>query len=236
LYKLYNITVTEDLPEEVLEKRRILEPIARAANNLEMHASVNVDKLIINKKVYTTTSLDKLPTKLQPENVFTKTQGNMTAFFTKNSPLSNHSMSPFTAHNISFTSNEQYFIYHKAVKFNDYTTAQKIMQENDPIKIKHLGKQIKNFDINIWKECCIDIMRTGLKHKFDQNDHHRSFLLGTRNNTLIEASPHDSFWGVGKSLWDKDLFNSSTWIAKACNHLGDLLMETRRALKNRETV
>jgi ribA/ribD-fused uncharacterized protein len=232
LKQLYNITIKEDFPDKIVEKRKLLEPLSRFANQQGYKANVVTDKLIVNNKVYTTDTIDRLPEKLQPQNVFTLQKGKTTAFFSKHSPLSNFSHSPFTVKNINYNCNEQFFTHQKALRFNDYETAEKILRETDPVKIKRLGKNIKGFDSKIWRECCNEIMKTGLLNKFDQNETHRKFLLNTGDNTLIEASPTDTYWGTGKSLWDKNLFQSSSWIANAKNMLGNLLTEVRREIRN----
>ena len=60
----------------------------------------------------------------------------MTAFFTRASPLSNHHDSPMKVEGQSFKSNEQYYMFKKATTFADKETADAIMRESDPGKIK----------------------------------------------------------------------------------------------------
>jgi hypothetical protein len=134
-YKLWtnlHIKVVEDFPPEIAEKRKVLETIAKTANiscssETPVKATVNVDRLILNNKAYTIEDLQKLPPNLHPENIFTRKQGNMTAFFTKHSPLSNHSHSPFFCNNIQYTTVEQYYMHQKALLFKDHKTAQEIL-------------------------------------------------------------------------------------------------------------
>ncbi len=52
-------------------------------------ASLNVDKLIIEGHVYTVHTLGKLLVELSPANVATKSNGEVTAFFTSDCPFSN---------------------------------------------------------------------------------------------------------------------------------------------------
>ena len=77
-------------------------------------------------------------------------------------------------------------------------------------------------------EVCLDIMREGVTLKFTQVEGLRKALLSTNDKELIEASPRDSFWGVGVSLGNKDLRNRSKW---GMNHLGKILMEVRDAIR-----
>ena len=83
------------------------------------NAKLKVDKLIINSKVYTTSNIDTLPTSLQLKHIYTPSKGDMTAFFTRASPLSNHHDSPMKVEGQSFKSNEQYYMFKKATTFAD---------------------------------------------------------------------------------------------------------------------
>ena len=91
-----NVFVNEDFPEVVNERRKALTPILLNAQSKinerhkpKFNAKLIVDKLIVDSKVYTTENLHTLPEELKPENVFTQSKDNKTAFFTKNSPFSN---------------------------------------------------------------------------------------------------------------------------------------------------
>jgi hypothetical protein len=54
----------------------------------------------------------------------------------ENGYLSNWYLSDFTVGDISFTSMEQYMMYHKAVCFHDASVADQILHTNDVGKIK----------------------------------------------------------------------------------------------------
>lgn len=68
-----------------------------------------------------------------------------------------------------------------------------------------------------WDNIRIDVMRKALLAKFSQHESLKNLLLKTNNATIIEASPRDYFWGIGKD-------NSGQ------NWLGKLLMEIRAHL------
>ena len=74
-------------------------------------------------------------------------------------------------------------------------------------------------------------MRWGLKAKFEQNQDLKTFLLNTKNMMLVEASPHDKFWGVGMSMRNKNIWKKKSWLGYSKNQLGILLMELRSNLK-----
>ena len=160
----------------------------------------------------------------------------MNAFFTCASSLSNHHDSPMEVEGQSLKSNEQQYMFKKATTFADKKTADAIMRESDHGKIKGLGNndRIKNFNITTWDNRCLDIMKTGLMAKFQQNPTLKMFLLETGDTYLVEASPRDTFWGCGISLRNKRLWEKNSWMGKADNHLGQILMDIRREFKQLE--
>lgn len=73
-----------------------------------------------------------------------------------------------------------------------------------------------------WLDVKVDVMRTGLRAKFTQHSAPRALLLESgmgdhAGSLLIEASPHDMFWGRG-------------FTGRGQNMLGKLLMELRESL------
>ena len=53
----------------------------------------------------------------------------------------------------------------------------------------------------------------------------RAMLLATGDRLIVEASPHDTFWGVGIGLDDVRLWNRKCHGGK--NRMGQLLMTVR---------
>ena len=49
-----------------------------------------------------------------------------------------------------------------------------------------------------WESVKIDVMYRALKCKFSIYPHLNSMLLSTAGSVLVEASPHDLFWGGGR--------------------------------------
>ena len=239
IWNTTNIRIEEDFEEKVQTNRKRLIPILTAANKIigssgrkEFNANLKFDNLTVNGKVYTINNMDQLPEKLNPEKLATDTRGNITAFFSANSPLSNHHLAQQKIGNQVYNCNEQYFMQQKALTFGDRTTAQAILREKSPVLQKQMTRKYKLLDQTPWLNKCLEVMETGIRAKFTQNEHLREFLLQTGTTMLLEANPNDSFWGVGLSknnpqLWKKN----STWANKATNHLGRLLSELRRDLR-----
>ena len=81
----------------------------------ELNPKLIVNSLILNGKVYNTENIHTTQVeRLLPKNVFTRTQGGMTAYFSKFSPLSK-----FIVDGKEFHSVKQYFMFREALAFND---------------------------------------------------------------------------------------------------------------------
>ncbi|KAL4186571.1 hypothetical protein AMTRI_Chr09g34580 [Amborella trichopoda] len=65
-----------------------------------------------------------------------------------------------------------------------------------------------------WDTLKINVMYRALKCKFSTYPHLKSLLLSTVGSVLVEASPHDLFWGGGRE-------------GEGLNYLGRLLMQIR---------
>lgn len=65
-----------------------------------------------------------------------------------------------------------------------------------------------------WENVKVDVMYKALKYKFSIYPHLNSILLSTSGSVLVEASPHDLFWGGGRE-------------GEGMNYLGRLLMQLR---------
>ena len=92
-----DVTVVEDFPEEIRNRRKQLYPVLNAAlsyhdvqfPDYRFKARLTVDKLIISGKSYTVDTLDKLPDKIKPALSSSPSKGETQVFFSKSSPLSN---------------------------------------------------------------------------------------------------------------------------------------------------
>ncbi len=71
---------------------------------------------------------------------------------------------------------------------------------------------------------------TGSEHKFAAHGGLRSFLLGTGDRVLVEASPVDRVWGIGLAADDEAAADPARW--RGPNLLGFALMEARRRLRD----
>ena len=125
---------------------------------------------------------------------------------------------PFYTHDniergkIGAISNEHFFQACKAYSFSDHY---RIITSAYPSIAKKRGRKIKIR--NDWENIKIDVMRYGLKMKFDQNPDIKQKLIDTRSMFIEEGNKwNDLYWGV-------DLHSGN-----GNNVLGKLLMELRR--------
>ncbi len=135
----------------------------------------------------------------------------------------------FSVSGIEYNCAEQYMMAEKARTFGDNETLAKIMAATDPKEIKSLGREVRNFDAEIWGRKSREVVYRGNLAKFGLNAELRAFLLSTGDDVLVEASPYDKIWGIGMSVNDKGIEDPKNW--KGSNFLGIALMEVRAFLR-----
>lgn len=132
-----------------------------------------------------------------------------------------------------FDCNEQYFMWRKAVLFNDTEIANKILLAHDPKEAKALGRKVKGFIPSIWDISAEWIMKDGLLLKAHASMSFRSALMHNHVKGLkhVEASPYDKIWGCGLAVTDPDINDPSKWPGQ--NKLGKCLDEVAETLVTR---
>lgn len=136
----------------------------------------------------------------------------------------------FKAEGIEWKTSEQYFMYKKAMFFGDLKTADLIKQTIRPEDAKSLGRKVKNFDEEKWRDISYQFMFEAVYAKFSQNNELKQFLLqdSFKNKHFVEASPFDKIWGIGLHYNDKKCDNASNW--EGLNKLGQVLDDVRAKL------
>jgi ribA/ribD-fused uncharacterized protein len=148
-------------------------------------------------------------------------------FFFYTGYLSNWSNTPFTdpRTGIHYGCSEQYMMHKKALLFNDPETAEKILQSKHPRDQKALGREVKGFDKETWDLHARQIVYEGCYYKFSQNKDAYDYLMGTRGQYLVEASPYDTVWGIGLGCNDEGVSDPKNW--RGTNWLGQVLTALR---------
>ena len=173
---------------------------------------------------------EKMPSELQPDDFI---------FFWGHTPSKNGEITEtclsqwwqcsFMENGIVFCCAEQYMMYKKAILFDDFEHAIKILNTVEPKKIKELGRQVNNFDEGLWSKHKERIVIQGNILKYSQNVKLRDYLCSTKDKILVEASPYDKIWGVGLKKESANISTPQKW--KGLNLLGFILMDVRDRLK-----
>lgn len=169
-------------------------------------------------------------------------------FFNDDEPFyefSNFYKCSFILDNETWMSTEHYFQANKFVNHPEYMSL--IRDTNTPYKAFILANQKKkagyasNWTVNTrnktlindiieqykdsvfiredWDDVKLSIMKDAVHAKFTQNKSLKDILLSTGERDLIEASPSDYYWGIGKNKTGE-------------NHLGKILVNLRTELRN----
>ena len=134
----------------------------------------------------------------------------------------------FTLDGVPYPTAEHYMMAEKARLFGDDDALEQILKAPHPHAAKQLGRQVRAFDEARWKAVRFDIVVTGNTAKFSQHEALRTYLLGTRQRVLVEASPRDRIWGIGLAAEDKRATDPTQW--RGLNLLGFALMQVRDRL------
>ena len=143
--------------------------------------------------------------------------------------LSNWYMSDFMYAGRRYHSMEQYMMFQKALTFGDLEIADKIMASRDLPEIKKLGRSVAHYNDVLWKTIRVQIMRRGIRAKFQQNPELLYNLLRTGSSLLAECAPRDLVWGIGMDIEDARSGDPKEW--KGRNLLGRTLMRVREDLR-----
>lgn len=178
-----------------------------------------------------------------------------TFFWHAPSPFSQWHPSLFTHKGIQFISGEQFMMFSKAKLFGDDKVADKILRYNDSLlakdfisrnieasgiindknnlrtwtniqkKFKSLGKEVKNFNEEKWKEKRIFIVTVGNREKYLQNEKLMTALLNTGDTIICETNPFDKVWACGLRDTDPRTLEPEQW--EGLNLLGQILNNLR---------
>ncbi len=141
---------------------------------------------------------------------------------------------PFERGECRYGTAEHFMMEAKARLFGDDEIAEEILQAGSPAKAKKLGRKVCNYQEDTWRQRRFDVVVEGNLLKFGQNPEMATFLLGTGDAVLVEASPTDRIWGIGLARDDSRASNPQKWNGR--NLLGFALMEVRSRLRQSEML
>ncbi|CAI8613275.1 unnamed protein product [Vicia faba] len=122
---------------------------------------------------------------------------------------------------VTWLSVEHYYQAHKFVGVDDTAARdciERIKSSKSPEEAARIGRSMQKQRPDLirpdWDNVKIDVMYAALKCKFSTYPRLSSMLVSTAGSVLVEASPHDLFWGGGRE-------------GEGLNYLGRLLMKLR---------
>ncbi|GAB7104784.1 NADAR family protein [Streptomyces phaeofaciens JCM 4814] len=137
--------------------------------------------------------------------------------------------SPFVVGPDTYATAEHWMMAEKARLFDDAEAERRVLAAGHPSEAKKAGRLVRGFDEETWQRERFRIVVEGSVHKFASNPRLRSFLLGTGERVLVEASPVDRVWGIGLAADDDAATDPQRW--RGPNLLGFALMQARRRLR-----
>ncbi len=136
--------------------------------------------------------------------------------------------SPFEAQGFHYPTAEHYMMHHKALLFEDHEVAEQILVAPNPDKAKKLGRKVRRFNQHVWEGQRLQIVTEASVAKFSADPELFSYLLGTGERVLVEASPQDKIWGIGMDEKEAEGLHPRAW--RGHNLLGFALMIARKQL------
>ena len=137
--------------------------------------------------------------------------------------------SPFTVDGVEYRTAEHWMMARKARLFGDERAERLALDAPNPALAKKAGRLVRGFDEAVWERERFGIVVEGSVGKFASDGELRSFLLGTGERVLVEASPLDRVWGIGLAADDDRAVDPARW--RGANLLGFALMEARGRLR-----
>lgn len=132
-----------------------------------------------------------------------------------------------------FPTSEHFMMYHKAKLFGDTGVMQKVFKTPRPEDVKKLGREVKNFNAQLWDKNKEYIVTLGNYYKFTQNPEYQKLLYLSGNKEIVEASPYDKIWGIGLAVSDDRVLDKFNWQGE--NLLGECIMTVREIVRNPKT-
>lgn len=144
--------------------------------------------------------------------------------------FSNWYPSPFVVDDVCYNHVEQYLMAQKAKLFHDVESYAAILKAHTPKECKALGRNVDPFHAETWAKVRYEVLKAGVRAKFNQNEGLKQLLLATGNCVIAEASPLDDLYGIGISAEVAKDVSPDDWSGE--NLLGKALMEIRDELKS----
>jgi ribA/ribD-fused uncharacterized protein len=135
---------------------------------------------------------------------------------------------PFEIDGLRYPTAEHFMMAEKARLFRDEANLSAILTAKSAAAAKKLGRQVTGFNEETWLKHRWEIVVRGNSAKFSQYPELARFLRQTGQRVIVEASPHDSIWGIGLAADHPNAERPQDWMG--LNLLGFALMKVREQL------
>ena len=139
--------------------------------------------------------------------------------------------SAFRVDGVHYATAEHFMMAAKARLFGDDETLAQILAAEHPAQVQRLGRRVRGFREPAWESERFAIVVAGSLAKFSQDPALARCLLDSGEQTLVEASPQDRIWGIGRRAEDPAALDPRQWRGE--NLLGFALMVARERLATR---
>lgn len=137
---------------------------------------------------------------------------------------------PFKIGDTEYPTAEHFMMYSKASLFGDDEIAQQIMSTDSCREVKALGRKVRGFDSELWREHRFAVVLRANLAKFSQNEELKNYIFSVGDVIIAEASPTDTIWGIGLTEEEAKKVTPNEW--QGMNLLGFALMRTRSLLES----
>lgn len=97
--------------------------------------------------------------------------------------------------------------------------------------IKKLGREVKNYNEEVWVSKRVPVVSVGNREKYNQNLDLKEILMATGDSIMVEASVYDKIWGIGLDEATAKKTHPSKW--PGLNLLGlDVLTNLKTYYRN----
>ena len=210
------VYVDREYTDEIERKRKMLLPIlktTRHLNDYKKKCKLEESTLTIQGRKFTLNNLEQLPDQLNAFKCTSKADDNTVGFFGAINPLSNFHPAPFRLDDVDYISLEQYKQAKKAEFFNDQTCLGNILSSTTSLDCKVQAKKIRGYERSKWEEVAEEKCTTGIRAKFEQNQHLMDTLIEKTGSKKIVECANDRLWGTGVNLTRDDCLNPEKWIS-----------------------
>ena len=117
----------------------------------------------------------------------------------------------------------------KAAVFGDYDIYDRLIHAYNPRDCKKLGRQVRNFDVDVWDAVVLTVAEEVVFQKFSKVRDLTPLLMRTGDSVIAESTRGDLNWATGANASDASA--EKPWQWRGTNILGWALMQARARIR-----